>query len=149
MRVLFLGSVIKTEDCTKHIGPSVAGNKMQMGIIKELFRFYNENMSILTEYPVAAYPKEKVICVNDGIIELSKGIIARKVPFLNFFILKQLTLIINAFFQICRWAVADRDEPKVYYASMHSHMLHYQSNGLQIYLNLRRFVYWQILLLKF
>jgi len=113
MRLLFLGSVMKTEDCTKHLGPSVAGNKMQMGIIKELFRFYNEKMSILTEYPVAAYPREKVIYMDDRIIELTKGITARRVPFLNFFILKQTTLIINAFFQICKWAIVNRNEPKV------------------------------------
>lgn len=112
MRLLFLGSVIKTEDCTKHLGPSVAGNKMQLGVIKELFSFYNEKMNILTEYPVAAYPRGKVICVDNGIIELTKGINARKVPFLNFFILKQITLIVNAFFQICKWAIVSRNEPK-------------------------------------
>lgn len=113
MKMLYLGSVLKTKDCTNHLGPSVAGNKMQMGIIKELYGLYNKRMSILTEYPVAAYPREKIIYIDGEIFELAEGITARKVPFLNFFILKQITLIINAFFQICKWAAADRNEPKV------------------------------------
>lgn len=86
---------------------------MQLGIIKGLFAFFSQKMSILTEFPVAAYPKERVIYIDGGIIDLTKEINARKVPFLNLFALKQVTLIVNAFIQVCKWVVADRGEPKV------------------------------------
>jgi len=108
-----LGSVIKTEDCTKHLGPSVAGNKMQVGLIKALFSFYHDRMSVLTEYPVAAWPRSEVLYMGSGVIELTSGISARKVPFINVFILKQLTLIVSAFLHICKWAMTYRDETKV------------------------------------
>ncbi len=113
MKVLFVGSVIKTEDCLKNLGPSVAGNKMQMGIIKGLKKHFGANLSILTERPIASFPRENVLYINYGIIELTKNIIAKKVPFINIFILKQLSQIFSAFFLICEWIKNNKDEQKV------------------------------------
>ena len=108
-----MGSVIKTEDCTKHLGPSVAGNKMQIGIIKALFSYYQDRLSVLSQFPVAAWPRSKVLYVGSGVIALTSGISARSVPFINVFVLKQVALIVSSFLQICEWAITFRHETKV------------------------------------
>lgn len=112
MKLLYIGSVIRTEDCTKNIGPSVAGNKMQIGLIKGLIKYFLENVSILTERPIAAFPREKTIYIKGGNIELKEKIFATKVPFINIFILKQLSLIINAFLLIKKWVKKYKREEK-------------------------------------
>ncbi|KXH86865.1 glycosyltransferase [Sporosarcina sp. HYO08] len=113
MKVLFLGSVIKTEDCTKYRGPSVAGNKMQLGLIKGLYKIFKNDLSILTEPPIASFPKEKRIYIGKGKIQLQKNIVANRVPFINIFIVKQIILIVNAFFMIYSWVRQNKNEKKV------------------------------------
>ncbi|QRN85473.1 glycosyltransferase [Clostridia bacterium] len=113
MKVLYLGSVIKTEDCTKYLGPSVAGNKMQMGILKGLKKILVEDLYVLTETPIAAFPREKKSYIGSGSIRLTNDIDALKVPFINIFIIKQIYLIINAFVMICKWAKKNGNKKKV------------------------------------
>lgn len=113
MKVLFLGSVIKTEDCTSFKGPSVAGNKMQIGLIKGLSDLLGENLSIFTQVPIASFPKEKKIFMSSGKINLVNGISAFKIPFINVFIIKQLLLIINTFKNIIEWSLINKSEDRV------------------------------------
>lgn len=109
MKILFLGSVIKNDDCTKFLGPSVAGNKMQLGILKGLKKF-NDDITIVTEIPIATYPRERKIFVKSSDIEISDDIYAKVVPFLNIFVVKQISMIICSFLIILEWAIKNRDE---------------------------------------
>jgi glycosyltransferase involved in cell wall biosynthesis len=112
-KLLFVGSVIKTEDCIKYIGSSVAGNKMQLGLIKALRNQLNTDISIITEYPIASYPRENVLRIEGGTIKLTDDIVAEKVPFINVFVFKQMTKIINALRLIRIWAKTNKNEEKV------------------------------------
>ncbi len=112
MEILFLGNVINPRDCHKYIGPSVAGNKMQIGILKELKRHYKNNLTIVTEIPIAVYPKEKKILIKGGNINLDNELIAEKVSFINLPIIKQITKIINAYRILKKWSKIKKFEAK-------------------------------------
>ena len=111
LKILYLGSVIKTADCTKYLGPSVAGNKMQLGILKGLNELHKD-IAVVTEIPIAAYPKEKKIIIKSGKIKVTHDIQAKVVPFVNIFVLKQFTMIASAFFMLLKWGIANRKEQK-------------------------------------
>ncbi|MGH2317016.1 glycosyltransferase [Planococcus sp. SE5232] len=113
MKVLFIGSVLKNEDANKHRGISVAGNKMQMGIIKALYKKYQDDLSIITSYPIASFPTESKIIIKNEIIELAENIYSRKVPFINIFLLKQYSKIINTYKYIKNWMKENNGEEKM------------------------------------
>lgn len=113
LKVLFLGSAIRTVDCTRHRGPSVAGNKMQLGFLEALFELYGQNLHILTEYPVAAYPRERILGMGFDTLKLTSHMESKIVPFINVFLLKQLTLIVFAFFMVLAWGWKFKREPKI------------------------------------
>lgn len=112
MKILFLGSVLEAEKCTQFLGPSVAGNKMQLGILKGLKKL-NENITVVTEIPIATFPRENRILVKSDNINLADGLFARVVPFINVFFIKQCTLIISASYLLFDWSLRNRNEKKV------------------------------------
>ncbi|WP_426350469.1 glycosyltransferase [Alloiococcus sp. CFN-8] len=109
MKVLYLGSVIKTEECGKYIGPSVAGNKMQIGIIKQLINNYRDDLTVFTEVPIAAYPREKRLILKREDINLFNDVMALSIPFINIFFIKQITMILTAFWHIMLWCIKYRN----------------------------------------
>lgn len=113
MKVLFLGSVIKTEDCIKYIGPSIAGNKMQIGIIKALSKNLNNNLTVFTQVPIGAFPKEKKLWIGKGKFQLIYDIKGHKIPFINILILKQLFFIINTCIMLVYWILKNSKEDKM------------------------------------
>lgn len=113
MKILFLGSVIRTVDCTKNLGPSVAGNKMQLGIIRGLKKL-NDNITVVTEIPIASYPRESKLLIRSSDIKLEDNIEAKAVPFINVFFVKQISLIVNAFLMILKWSIVNRKENKIF-----------------------------------
>jgi len=112
LKILFLGSIVKMEDCSKYLGPSVAGNKMQIGIIKGLKKLHGD-ITVVTETPIATFPKERKMVIKHRKIDIGDGIEAIVVPFLNIIIIKQLTMIFSAFLQILMWSIKYRKEKKV------------------------------------
>ena len=86
---------------------------MQIGIIKSLKKILKEDLFILTQIPIAAYPKERKICLCSGSIRLTNDIHAEKVPFLNIFCLKQMFLLINTFILICNWSRRNLNKNKI------------------------------------
>lgn len=113
MKILFVGSVIKTEDCNKYRGASIAGNKMQLGLVKALYHHIGESLSILSGYPIATYPSEKIKYCKGNSLELTNEIIAKKIPFINIFILKEMTKVINTFNLIIKWGKKNKKEKKI------------------------------------
>lgn len=112
MEILFLGSIIKTADCTRYLGPSVAGNKMQVGIIKGLKK-QHKNITVVTEIPIATYPRERKIIINESDIEIEDDIQAKVVPFFNIMFLKQITMITFAFLILLKWSILNRKKEKI------------------------------------
>lgn len=108
MNILFVGSAIPKELCIKHKGNSVAGNKMQLGIIQALSQIPGCNIQTLSTYPIAAYPREKVLGMRKKELCLSTGEKIVSIPFINIFILKQLSQMIGLIAGIIRWHKAHK-----------------------------------------
>ncbi|UJF26168.1 glycosyltransferase [Planococcus sp. 107-1] len=113
MKLLYLGNAIKNEECDKFAGPSIAGNKMQLGLIKALHKKLGKDLTVLTEYPIAAYPTEKKVFINNKSIEIAPNLRSKKVPFINIFLIKQITKILFATFMILNWCLKNRKEEKI------------------------------------
>ncbi len=97
MNFLFVGSIIPSELTKKYKGSSVAGNKMQLGIIQGLSKLPDCNIHVLSTYPIASFPKERVLFMRKSTFSLSTGEKITSIPFINIFILKQFTQIIGLF----------------------------------------------------
>ncbi|PKO98507.1 MAG: hypothetical protein CVU13_10135 [Bacteroidetes bacterium HGW-Bacteroidetes-8] len=97
MKVIFIGSVLPEEECGRYKGYSTAGNKMQLGLLSGLKRFLNINdLIVLSYYPIASYPIEKIIFIKKHIFDCEIGRII-SIPFINIQFLKILTQQISFF----------------------------------------------------
>lgn len=110
MNILFVGAAIPNELCGKYKGCSVAGNKMQLGIIQSLSRRDGCNIQVLSTYPIAAYPKESVLGMRGKIFWVTSKIRMASVSFINLFVLKQITQAIGITLEIIRWRTAHKSE---------------------------------------
>ncbi|MDO9629235.1 MAG: glycosyltransferase [Acholeplasmataceae bacterium] len=113
MKILFIGSVIHPNDLMKFSGPSVAGNKMQLGIIRELEIIYGKDLSIITQIPISQFPKERKLFIKKQDLEISENIIANSIPFINFPFIKQLNMINHTKSVVKKWCKANKNEEKV------------------------------------
>ncbi len=98
MNILFLGYAVnrKYEDSLN--GISVAGNKMQVNLLREL-KYINNSTYIVSIPPVASFPKYKNIIINRGTIDIDeKQKIFGVVPhILNVPFIKNIYEIINTY----------------------------------------------------
>lgn len=112
MELLFLGSVIPMGECNKYIGPSVAGNKMQIGLLNSIKKKKKVNLSVYTECPYGAYPKTRFLFINGQKLKINDQLIANKIPYVNVFIIKQITLILSATIKLFSWVYINRKKQK-------------------------------------
>lgn len=94
-RITFLGFAINKDDV--HLGVHVSGNRMQNGLIEALLEFYGTNLSVLSVYPVASFPKDKRIYIKSGVFKLDCGASAKRIGFINLFVLKQISQAFNVY----------------------------------------------------
>jgi len=113
LKILYLGSLINPDDCTKHKGPSVAGNRMQLGLVRELKRKFGDQIDIVTHYPIAAYPRERKIFIKKRTIQITDTVESSLIPFINIFLVKQITKIISTFLEILKWGLRNRRDYKI------------------------------------
>ncbi len=92
--IIFLGYCVNKETAEKLSGISIAGNKMQLGVLRHM-RQYVRNLDITTIYPVAAFPVDKKIIYRQAEIKLSDNIRAKRVSFLNIPLFKQISQILS------------------------------------------------------
>lgn len=97
MKVVYIGYAIDKESCDKQLGASVAGNNMQLGILKELKNKMKHCLDIISVYPTASYPKEKKIYFKTHTNKISKNIESILVGFINIPFIKDLTQSISVF----------------------------------------------------
>lgn len=97
MKVVYIGYAIDRESCDKQLGASVAGNNMQLGILKELKNKMKDCLDIITVYPTASYPKEQKIYFKTYINKISKNIEGIFIGFINIPFIKDLTQCISVF----------------------------------------------------
>jgi hypothetical protein len=97
MNILFLGYVIPADEVGKVCGASVAGNKMQLNILKNLCKYEDIDIQSITIYPIAAFPKTKKIFVKHKILNLF-GTYFSEVPFyINLPIIKNLVELLTVY----------------------------------------------------
>ncbi len=100
MNVIFLGYAVAEESVHSITGASVAGNKMQINILRQLSKYDDINIKAITVYPTASYPKDKKIFYTKKTINLFQGLDAVRVGFINIPVIKQLSQIISAYRQL-------------------------------------------------
>lgn len=113
MNILFVGSVIPSDLCIKHKGVSVAGNKMQLGLLEALANIPNCNVDVLSTYPIATYPGEKVFGMRKKTFFISNVLKIVSVAFINVFFLKQITQMIGLSRGIMRWKKDNESTEKI------------------------------------
>lgn len=96
--LLFVGYVMPAD--SNDYAFSVAGNMMQINIIKAIMKKYNVELSCIPQ--MASFPKTKKIFVNKSKKNITKDISSSYVGFINIPVIKQLCQIVNLYFDLCR-----------------------------------------------
>ena len=97
-KLIFLGYVVDLKETKKYSGISIAGNKMQWNVLKELAESGKLDIECLTVSPMAAFPKEKKIRQKKETSVLFGCVRQTKIPYSNFPIFKQFSQI-NAMYK--------------------------------------------------
>lgn len=113
MKILFVGSMAKLEDCNKYLGSSVAGSKMQVGLLSAIKDYYKSDLTVYSQFPIATFPREKQIFIEKKNYNLNTKISAINIPFINVFIVKHLSKFLNTFRMIKSWASNWKSENKI------------------------------------
>ena len=100
MNILFLGYVVPPEEVDRYSGISIAGNKMQWNVIKNLSEYNDVNITCLTLAPIAVFPHDKKLYQHKENINFGKKITGTRVKFLNMPILKQFSQIIHMWSEV-------------------------------------------------
>lgn len=95
MNILFMGYAVNSKTSDELTGVSVAGNKMQLNIIKGLLKEYE--VDAISVWPVATFPKDKKIYISKSAIEIIDGFESHRIGFLNIPIVKQIWQTISVY----------------------------------------------------
>ena len=93
-KIVYLGYVVKPEEANRASGASVAGNKMQWNVVKNLSQYDDVEITCVTISPLAAFPHDKKIYQRHQIEMLLEGVRSIKISFCNLPVIKQ-------FWQVC------------------------------------------------
>lgn len=99
MKVLFLGYAINIEEASKTYGASIAGNKMQINVLKNLDAYPDLSIKSITIYPIAAYPGTKTMFIKKQLINLFNDFYSIKIRFVNLPVIKHFCIIINTYIE--------------------------------------------------
>lgn len=92
MKLLYIGFAVDRELENKLHGISVAGNKMQINLLKKLYKQV-DSLNVISIYPNAAYPKDRELVIKSRNVSITSGTdnIMSKIPFmLNLPVIKNL-----------------------------------------------------------
>jgi len=108
LKIAFIGSVVSEKLCLQLPACSMAGNKMQENIIKELEALSSFPISVNSICPVAMYPKSHTIFFPKQACKVGKHTIVKLVSFINFPILKQFSIFLILFMRLIVWLWRER-----------------------------------------
>ena len=98
-QILFFGSISSQKKVEELSGGSIAGNKMQINIIDELSKYNDVELHILSLLSVARYPIDKKVFIRKSVVKISDEICVIQIPFVNIFLIKQVTQIVSSYIQ--------------------------------------------------
>jgi len=93
MRILFLGYVVSEADANQLSGASIAGNRMQLGLLGALAG-EGIKTDAITVLPVASFPGDARLWISGAVIDLDDARQSKRVGFLNLPVAKQITQIV-------------------------------------------------------
>lgn len=94
MRVLFLGYAVPAGATDGLSGASVAGNRMQLGLIGALTA-EGIDVDAITVAPIATFPSDPCLRARNTILDLGGAQRSTSVPFINLPVAKQITQIFS------------------------------------------------------
>lgn len=96
MRVLFLGSVTNELEIETLSGKSIAGNKMQLNLLRGLNQYDDVEICVISTLSIASFPKDKIY-QRYSKSQIDTSLFVKQVPFLNIPILKQVSQTFSIF----------------------------------------------------
>ena len=96
-KIVYLGYVVNPEEANHASGASVAGNKMQWNVIKNLSKHDDIEITCVTISPLAAFPRDKKIYQKHTEETLLDGVRSIRVGFCNFPVIKQVWQICSVY----------------------------------------------------
>lgn len=96
-KLVYLGYVVSPEEANRVTGASVAGNKMQWNVVKNLSKYDDIELICVVISPLAAFPKEKKIIQKQQEEEIIKGVKSIRIGFCNLPIIKQFWQIFSVY----------------------------------------------------
>lgn len=101
-KIIYLGYLVNPEDVNKMSGVSVAGNKMQWNVIKNLSQYDDIEITCVTISPLATFPHDRNIFQKKEKEVLFNKLESIKVGFCNLPIIKQFWQIFSVYYEAKR-----------------------------------------------
>lgn len=127
MKILFLGAVTNEIDVETLSGKSIAGNKMQLNLLRGLAQYEDVKIDVISTLSIASFPKDKIYQKYSE-TQLGTNLYAKHVPFLNIPILKQLSQTFSIFLYTFVHLLSNKD-------SLIFSFNVYPQQGISMYLN--------------
>lgn len=99
IKVLYLGYAVPQSDSKKYSGISIAGNKMQLNILKRLYDNQDILLDVITIPPISGFPHDNKIFVETKKVPLFKNNFALEIGFINLPVIKQVWQTISMYIQ--------------------------------------------------
>lgn len=109
MIILFLGYTVNENSVEGLSGISIAGNKMQLNVLKTLATYEDVDLQIITIYPIAGYPRDKNLYIKKEEIAISENLHATRIGFLNIPIIKQVWQVFSVYSQVNKMMKNNKD----------------------------------------
>lgn len=97
IRIVFVGYAVNEQLANELSGASVAGNKMQVNILKELNEYDDIELKVFSIYPIASFPREHIIWNKGRKVSVYNGLTAYCVPFINIPLFKQISQALSIY----------------------------------------------------
>lgn len=99
MKILFVGYAVPASLQNEFDGLSIAGNKMQLGLINAL-KEHGHQVSVVTIPPLAPFPRGKFFYYHERRVIDFNGVVFYLIGFLNYPIIKQIQQVIMVFIKL-------------------------------------------------
>lgn len=110
--IAFVGSIVPEHELPKYPAASVAGNKYQLGLLRELQSHFR-SIDVLSITPTKMQRLRKASVSRQHSWQLSDTSKVHALPFVNVLILKQLTCAASIAIQTTSWAFKNRNQRRI------------------------------------